>query len=287
MTVRIDFHQHVWTREVRELLERRTTSPRLNGRRLSLPIGGEFIVDPASYAPGARVHELRRAGLDAAVVSLAPTSEPTPDLVDAWHASAPGLAARSRGRLIPLAYGAARPGFAGATVSARELLTLNGLARLLDRLEAAEQILFVPGPAPAGAQSWWAAGVDYTCQMQAAYAAWVNTGAARWPGLRVVFALLAGGAPFQIERLLRRGLLPTAPFAPNIWFEGSSYGGRALELSLQTFGAERLLFGSDAPIDTVNEARRVVATFGRSLEEQMLTTNAANVLGPQRSAWAA
>ena len=78
-----------------------------------LPAGGPFELDPASYAPEARLAELGRAGLDAAVVSLPPTSEPTPDLIDAWHDAAPRLAASSGGRLIPLAYRSVRAGFAG------------------------------------------------------------------------------------------------------------------------------------------------------------------------------
>jgi 6-methylsalicylate decarboxylase len=286
--MRIDFHQHAWTNEVVDLLERRATAPKLRGRRLVLPAGGEFVVDPDSYAPAVRLEELRRAGLDAAVVSLPPTSEPTPDLVDAWHESALRLVGSSRGRLIPLAYRCARPGFAGAIVSAPDLADLNCLDPLLGQLEAAEQILFVhPGPASPALYGWWSAGVAYTCQMQAAYAAWVAGGVARWPRLRVVFALLGGGAPFQVERLVRRGLAASAPFAPNIWFESSSYGARALELALQTFGAGRLLFGSDAPIDRAIDARRVVARFGPSLETQMLVSNPAHALGLERCLWAA
>lgn len=253
-----------------------------------LPTSGAFTVDPESYAPAARLDELRRAGLDAAVVSLAPTTEPTDDLVDAWHESAPRLFRSSGGRLLPLAYRCVRPEFVGTVVAAPGLSDLNSLDPLLGRLEDADQILFIhPGPAPAAPQGWWSAGVDYTCQMQAAYAAWVGGGVARWPRLRVVFALFGGGAPFQVERLVRRGLPPMAPFAPNIWFESSSYGARALELSLQTFGAERLLFGSDAPMDSVTDARRVVSRFGPGLEAQVLSSNPATALGWEQRAWAA
>jgi 6-methylsalicylate decarboxylase len=286
--MRIDFHQHVWTNEVRDALERRSEPPRLAGGRLALPIGGEFHVEPQSYDPATRLQALREAGLDAAVVSLPPTSEPTQEVIDVWHESAPALAASSQGRFIPLAYRSARPGFAGSIVAARDLTDLGRLAPLLGRLERAEQILFVhPGPARAAAEGWWAAGVEYSCQMQAAFAAWVARGAARWPRLQVVFALLGGGAPFQVERLIRRGLAAGAPFAPNIWFESSSYGERALELSLQTFGAARLLFGSDAPVDLVRPARSVVASFGSALETQMLSSNPATVLRLEQRLWAA
>ena len=89
---------------------------------------------------------------------------------------------------------------------------LASLTPLLNKLQAQHQLMFVhPGPAVSASQGWWAPGVDYAAQMQASYAAWVAYGARRWPELRVVFALLAGGAPFQVERLVRRGLDSRSP----------------------------------------------------------------------------
>ena len=71
------------------------------------------------------------------------------------------------------------------------------------------QVLFVhPGPpgAPAtDAPPWWTAVVDYTTQMQAAYFAWLDHGVGQHRDLNVVFAVLAGGGPFQLERLRSRG----------------------------------------------------------------------------------
>jgi hypothetical protein len=238
--------------------------------------------------PDERLAALDRAGLDAAIVSLPPTTEPTPELADPWNESAQQLAAQSNGRLIPLAYGEARPGFLGAIVAAPDLLDLDSAAPLLNRLQAQNQILFVhPGPAAPSSSGWWAAGVAYTAQLQAAYAAWVASGASRWPDLRVVFALLAGGAPFQLERLVRRGLDPRAPFAPNMWFETSSYGERALELTLQTFGAGRLVFGSDAPVDGIEEGLRTLRRFGDALELELLVSNPLTILNAERRRWAA
>jgi hypothetical protein len=286
--MRIDFHQHVWTDEFHSALERRAHPPYLRGRRLVLPHGGEFDVDPSAYTVEARLDALDRAGLDTAIVSLPPTMEPTPELSDPWNESAQLLAAQSNGRLIPLAYREARPGFLGAIAAASDLLDLDSLAPLLERLQVQHQLLFVhPGPATSSSGGWWGPGVAYTTQMQAAYANWVASGSARWPELRVVFALLGGGAPFQIERLLRRGLDPRAPFAPNMWFETSSYGERALELTLQTFGAGRLLFGSDAPVDAVDDALRVLRPFGDALEVELLISNPLAILNGERRRWAA
>jgi hypothetical protein len=254
-----------------------------------LPHGGRFTVDPDAHTPEARLRELDRAGLDAAVVSLPPTVEPTTELIEPWNDGALELAVASGGRLIPLAYREARRGFVGTVIAAPELVELTSVAPLLDRLESADQLLFVhPGAwDDAGPGPWWAAGVGYASQMQAAYVSWVSSGATRWPRLRVVFALLGGGAPFQVERLIRRGLDPRAPFAPNIWFDTSSYGARALELSLQTFGAGRLVFGSDAPVDDVAEARGVIRTFGDALETQLLVSNPLSILHAERRRWAA
>ncbi|MCW2963707.1 MAG: amidohydrolase 2 [Actinomycetia bacterium] len=286
--MRIDFHQHVWTEEFRAALERRSRPPYLRGRHLVLPQGGEFEVDPLAYTPEHRLSELDRAGLDAAIVSLPPTMEPTPELADPWNESAQQLAAQSGGRLLPLAYREARTGFLGAIVAATDLLDLDVVTPLLDRLQAQRQLLFVhPGRASPSSSGWWASGVEYTAQMQSAYATWVASGVARWPELRVVFALLAGGAPFQIERLVRRGLDPRAPFAPNMWFDTSSYGARALELTLQTFGASRLVFGSDAPVDPVDEALRTLRPFGDALEVELLVSNPLTLLNSERRRWAA
>jgi hypothetical protein len=262
--MRIDFHQHVWTLGFRRALEGRHEPPYLRGHKLVLPVGGAFDVDPDAYAPAARIAELERAGLDCAVVSLAPTTEPTGELASIWNEEAQSLEPRLR----PLAYGESRDGFAGAIVAAPRLLDDPGLLRAL---EENGRLLFVhPGPAPSAGAAWRSSGVVYAAQMLDAFAEWLEHGASSYPRLRVVFALLAGGAPFQLERLFRRGLHPRAPFAPNVWFETSSYGERALELSLQTFGAARLVFGSDAPIDAVAEARAVLARFGPALESQVL-----------------
>jgi 6-methylsalicylate decarboxylase len=57
---------------------------------------------------------------------------------------------------------------------------------------------------------WWAAMTDYIAQMQAAWLMFAALGRRRYPRLRVLFALLAGGAPLVSERLgARTGWEPT------------------------------------------------------------------------------
>ena len=80
--------------------------------------------------------------------------------------------------------------------------------RVLAALHATGGFLFVhpvAGSPPAEAPPWWPAVVDYTGQMQRAYFAWLADGLERWPGVNVVFTILAGGGPFQLERLGCRG----------------------------------------------------------------------------------
>jgi 6-methylsalicylate decarboxylase len=276
----VDFHQHVWPEGFRRQLERRTVPPYLRGRRLVLPCGGSFSVDPHAHTPEGRLAELDAAGLDVAVVSLPPTCEPTADLVAAWHEEALQLKPVTGGRLIPLGYCTARPAFVGAIVPAP---LLHRSAKLLDRLQEQNQLAFVhPSASPPLRPAWRTPGVGYTQQMLDAYTWWIAFGAARFPRLRIVFALLAGGAAFQLERFARRGLDADAAVVPNVWFETSSYGEGALELSARTFGAERLLFGSDAPVDRVDTAVRPVRGLGPAFELATLRSNPHELLADTR-----
>ena len=70
----------------------------------------------------------------------------------------------------------------------------------------------------------------------------------RWPDVTVVFAILAGGGPVQLERLASRGVDVRSTLHRNVFFDTASYGRRALELCIETFGVEQLVFGSDAPV---------------------------------------
>ena len=90
--------------------------------------------------------------------------------------------------------------------------------------------------------------VDYTAQMQAAYAAWLARDAALFPELPVVFAILAGGAPVQVERLRSRGFDDRSAMHPNVYFDTSSYGRRALGSASRPSASLQLVHGSDVPV---------------------------------------
>jgi predicted TIM-barrel fold metal-dependent hydrolase len=183
-----------------------------------------------------------------------------PDLAEAYHEGILELVEAAGGRLKALACAERRDGFAGACVSARRLIA--GLEGLAEDLRLAGQVLFVhpgyPAESPAGAPGWWTAAVDYTAQMQAAYAAWLARGPS---GLPVVFAILAGGGPFQLERVHGRGG-EIADADPNVFFDAASYGRRALGLVAEACGTGQLLHGSDTPVIDPGPTLHALAELG-------------------------
>jgi 6-methylsalicylate decarboxylase len=275
-----DIHQHFWPPAFIEALSRRTAPPRLRDGILELAVEGSFVVDFADHDLGRRLDLLDRHGIDVALISLAPTMEVDGhgELVEAFYAGMHDVAAESRGRLRPLAYSECKDGFAGTCVSAPALV--EGVEPLLAELEAAGQMLFVhPGPPtrlPDRAPSWWPALVEYTAQMQAAYLAWLARHAVRHPRLPVVFAILAGGAPGQLERFASRKI--DVPPHPNVYFDIASYGHRALELCIAADGVGQLVFGSDTPVLDPDLGLQALGGFGDAVLRAVCEENPTRVL---------
>jgi hypothetical protein len=237
---RVDVHQHFWPEPVIAAMSRRKEPPRLAGHVLEL-WEGSFETDLSVHDVDRRLELLDRHELERAVVSFPPTMgfEEAPDLAEAYDESILEVTTASGGRLRPLACGAERAGFVGTCVSAermtREAHALTG------------SLLFVhPGyapPPPPGMPPWWNAVVHYTAAVESAYAAWIASGRSDVP---VIFAIMAGGAPFQLERFHSRG--ETADVPPNVYFDTASYGRRVVDLTIEGCGAARIVFGSDAPV---------------------------------------
>ena len=273
-----DVHQHLWPEGLVSALSRRRHPPRLRKNRLEVG-EGSFPFDPREHDLDARLALLDRDGVDAALVSLQPTlgADAVPELVEAYHDGIAELVAASRGRFLALATGSVREGFVGTTVAGRALADgLDGLAPLLDELDASGRILFVhPGPTPPAGRlpGWWNAVVAYTAEMQAAYLTWLANGLERHPGLRVVFAILAGGAPIQLERLSSRGVRTRTALSPNVFLDTASYGRRALELSLATYGVRQLVYGSDSPAIDSRPTLRALADFGDAVADAVRKEN--------------
>jgi len=273
-------HQHLWPHALVRALEARSERPRLRGSRLELP-GGDSEIDLRAHELDNRLAALDRDEIDVALISCPPTLELGEELVEAYHDGMLELVAASSGRLRALACGAPRQGFAGVCISAIDLADLAPLASVLAEVERRGELLFVhPGPAltPPGAPDWWPAVVGYTAQMQAAYAAWIARGAAAWPGLRVLFAILAGGAPIQLERLASRGVDTRAVLHDNVYLETASYAERALELAMATYGVGRLVYGSDWPVIDAQPTLRSVRGFGQAVVDAVCRENPARLL---------
>jgi len=286
----VDMHQHFWPGPLVEALARRTQPPRLRGTTLELHGEGAATIDLEAHDLEARLRLLDRCGIDVALVSLQPTlgigklpEDERDELVAAYEDGMRDLGAAAA-RLLPLAVGRCREEFVGTCVGAPDLLDLDRLAPTLDELERSEKLLFVhPGPVVSQDRgvplpSWWAAVVDYTAQMQAAYAAWIAAGVKRWPNVDVVFALLAGGAPFQLERLQSRGVSSRGLLHTSVYFETSSYGRRAVELCLATFGVDQLLFGSDTPVLDPEQTLTAIRSFGDAVTDALCAQNPSRIL---------
>ncbi len=277
----IDVHQHLWPAPFIEALRERAGIPRLDGNMLVLP-EGTYEVDLDDHLLARRLSQLDAAEIDVAVVSLQPTlgfeahpAEERARLERIWEDGVLELASESGGRIVPLAASRPREGFVGVSVGADTIDDLDAAAPVLDALRGSGFVFVHPvagRPVP-GAPVWWPALVDYTAQMQRAYFAWLAGGQSRWPDVNIVFAILAGGAPIQLERLASRGVDVRSVLYSNVFFDTSSYGRRALEVCVETFGVEQLVHGSDAPVIDPSVTLRAIREFGESVERLITLDN--------------
>jgi hypothetical protein len=171
-------------------------------------------------------------------------------------------------------------GFAGACVAADALGDPAGYERLGPVLETLERrdapLLIHPGPVrapvPRSAPRWWAAVTHYVTAMQTAWYAFAVWGRPAHPALRVCFAMLAGLAPLQRERLLARGGRLTRD--PGAFLDVSSYGERAVDAVLREIGVDQLVFGSDRPVVAAREL-----ALGDAVRAALRERNPSRLLG--------
>ena len=280
--MKIDVHQHMWTERLVEALADRGELPfvrRENGLTV-LYLAGErpYVIDLASEHPAHRAELVELDGLDQALLCLSSplgiewlAREQALELIDAYHDGAlalggpfgvwgalalDGVEADDIDRALARGcVGVSLP--AGALASVEAVVDLHPV---LGRLESHDAALLVhPGPgaghrlARAGESSlgdplWWQALTGYVASMQAAWLAFVAAGRPRHPRLRVVFAMLAGLAPWHHERLSSRGGPCEALRDPLAFYETSSYGPAAVRALEQLVGPSQLLYGSDRPV---------------------------------------
>ena len=277
--LRIDVHQHLWTGPLVEALARRSRPPfiRRSGHVWELTVPGEApatidVIGDQVSTRGALVH---LDGLDLAMLSLSAVlgveglvRDEADDVLNAYEFGIAGLPASfSAWGALPLrdalpadAERLLDRGFPGLSIPAGALSTPARLERVGPLLEVVQRraapIFVHPGPdpfaaqAPAGgeAASWFPAMTSYIAQMNAAWHTFVAAGRKQLPDLRVVFAMLAGGAPLHLERLTARGGPVARAFDRNLYYDTSSYGERAIDAMVRVVGIDQLLHGSDRPV---------------------------------------
>ncbi len=246
-------------------------------------------------SPAARATQLAHEGVDLAVIAISSPigieTLPRDDAAELIHSHLDGVAT------LPGPFAAWGPvplerpdpndvdtvlarGCRGLSLPATALSgpdALYAAGPLLERAAERGVPLFIhPGGAPAAAHGaaslseplWWRALTDYVAQMQAAWLTFATLGRREHPGLRVVFAMLAGNAPLLSERLRTRGGPPIELRHPLTYYDTSSYGPVAVEVLARLVGPSQLVYGSDWP---------VVEPMQTS-HDQILLENAARVL---------
>jgi 6-methylsalicylate decarboxylase len=307
--LRSDIHQHLWPEPLIAALTWRREPPLLRrsggGWILRLRDEPECGFDPADHDPAARAATLAGDGLQRALLAI---SSPLGIESLPRDEAAPLLQAHNQGLLAlgspfgvwgAVALRPPRPadvdalldaGAVGVSLPAGAIAGPDGLDRcgvLLERLERRDAPLLVhPGPGPwrawraqpyaeADAPGWWPAMTRYVADMNAAWHAFAAFGRAQHPRLRVVFVMLAGGAPLHGERLAARGGPAGAIADPRVFYDTSSYGARTLDAMVRCVGIDQLVHGSDRPV--VDAA--TVAPLGPAAADAMVAANVARLLG--------
>jgi hypothetical protein len=299
--MRTDLHQHVWTEPLLDALAARRSAPfvRRSDGLTVLHCPGELpcVIDEAAESPAARAHLLAADRLDQAVVAI---SSPIGIEMLAADTAAELIAAHLEGVLAlgqpfrawgPIPARAPEPaavdevlarGCVGISLPAVALADRSSLRTLmptLERLQSRGVPLFVhPGgsghrEAALDEPLWWTALTDYVAQMQAAWLTFAAFGRRDLPRLRVLFAMLAGGAPLLAERLVARGGPSVDLRDPLTFYDTSSYGPMIVEAMARWVGPPQLVYGSDRPVI------EPVPT-GREVE---LMTNATQLLARERA----
>jgi predicted TIM-barrel fold metal-dependent hydrolase len=299
---RVDIHQHVWTTPLLDALARRDCHPfvRRDGGVCVLHLAGELpcVIDEASESTASRTRLLEIDGVELAAVAL---SSPigiemlAPDQADELIAAHLNGVLSLGDRFVAWGpIGIRRPdpadvdavlarGCVGISVPSAALADFDALQAIGPVFERVQQLgapLFVhPGGFATRQPSlsdplWWPALTSYVSDLHAAWLTFVTYGRRELPRLRVLFAMLAGGAPLQTERLTARGGPAFDLHDPLTFYDTSSYGPMMIEAMAACLGADRLVYGSDRPV--IEPVRS-----GREVE---LMTNAADFLIPARAA---
>ncbi|HWI71590.1 MAG TPA: hypothetical protein VNT55_06520 [Baekduia sp.] len=276
--VATDVHQHLWPEGFVAALARRTDAPavRRDGRAWVISVPGEpdSPFGTVAHDPAVRAAGLAASGLERALLCMstplgieALDEDVSRPLLDAWHDGV-FLAGEAFGVWGALPVHGATPadvgalldrGAVGVSLPAAALASpslIEAAGPVLAELARRGAPLFVHpgpvGPPPAarddGDAAWWPALTTYVSDMHLAWHAFLGWGRVEHPSLRVCFAMLAGLAPLHAERLALRGGPAETINNPNIFYDTSSYGPRALAAMAGVVGVDQLVTGSDRPV---------------------------------------
>jgi predicted TIM-barrel fold metal-dependent hydrolase len=293
----LDLHQHFWSEPLLDALAMRHRLPfvrRADGLTV-LHSADErpYVIDLRSETPDRRRRLLHEDGIERALIALSSPIgiEALPEAVAAELIGAhlDGVLALGDefGAWGPIAVDQPGPdqvdrllarGCVGVSLPAGALagdVALDRIGPLLERVALSGVPLLVhPGPgagqgtceASLTEPLWWRALTDYVAQMQAAWLTFAAHGRREHPRLAIVFAMLAGLAPLQSERLATRGGPSIDLRDPNVFYDTSSYGDEAIEAMIRCVGAEQLVYGSDRPVIEPLAARRNAALRANGAE---------------------
>jgi 6-methylsalicylate decarboxylase len=315
--MQIDVHQHLWTESLLDGLAARRTVPfvrRSHGLTVLHSAGEQpYLIDLDAEVPARRASQLEEDGLDLALVALSSPigveALPREQAQELIEAHLQGVLALPAGFATwgPVALDRADPddvddllerGCVGVSLPAAALAGPDALARvapLLERVQAHRATLFVhpgsvpgtrPVPATLSEPLWWRPLTDYVAQMQAAWLTFATLGRREHPRLRILFAMLAGGAPLLSERLDARGGPAVDLRDPLVFYDTSSYGPAAVETMARRVGPEQLVYGSDRPVvePTPTGREALLAANGAILLERSLSARVVSASGPVRAA---
>jgi 6-methylsalicylate decarboxylase len=314
---RVDLHQHLWPEGFISALAARDRPPRVygsgDGMRLELGFEPGGPLSAAAHDPGRRLAILDAGEIDAAVISISTpigveslSEDEAGPLLDAYHDGIAEISAGSGGRIRAFAAaclagadagaaGVARrleEGFVGLSLPSEALATPAGLDRcapVLRVLESAGRPLFVhPGPAPwtrpdpadTRLPAWWTPLAQYPSWSLRAFATWRALGAAAYPALRVVFGIMAGGAPF-LEGRWRTFNGSARAIDRNLFLDSASCQRLDLELALAAYGAEQIVLGTDIPVIDPAPLLGALEALGPFVGRAVAERNPARVLHPQ------
>jgi predicted TIM-barrel fold metal-dependent hydrolase len=309
--VRIDVHAHLWTDEYLDLAE---SYGRDTSVHRGLGAGGDTKEVEARFAL------MQSAGVDRQVLSVSPLVPHFADAEQAVHAArmANDQYAEFTGRyperfsafaalplphmdeaLKELARGLDDLGMVGATVTTDVLgasLADPSLAPLWEELNRRGTVLYIHPTGGAAGTSLiaehhmtWMVGapVEDTISVTQLLLAGIPS---RYPNVKIIISHLGGALPMLMQRIDNQygWEAPGAPEKPSdaarrLWYDTVGHGHvPAVRAAAATFGASRLVLGTDFPYEDGDLFRRAISYVKEGLGEDadgVLDRNAAVLLG--------